>query len=337
MGGLVLAGDDSDFDRVEPGLFEPPRQVAFGEAEPAVAVELSGHFKAMVTEVEDEDLTFRTEDAVGRDQGAGRGLRVMEGLAEDDDVDALRFDGGGLEVAESELQVPEAGLSGLGDAEGDDLLGVVDRDDPPAADGEQFTEQTLARAEIGDDDGREEAEEELAEGLPGASGPIAAVEATGNLVEKEARLVFALGEDAAEVGLVGLVFREFAGPAQPEFDLALEAGVTMPVQAVEGAFAFATGLDQAGIEEEGEVGGDAGLDKGGDLLEFVDGEFSLVESPEEAEAGRIGEGAKPLQRLSHGGWKKSRLTSEPNFVSSNPDTLICPRKAWVNDNQHLHE
>ena len=65
MRRLLLAGDDADFDLLEAGRFEPAMQIALGKAEPAVAVELVRLLEVVLGEVENHDLAARLEDAVG--------------------------------------------------------------------------------------------------------------------------------------------------------------------------------------------------------------------------------------------------------------------------------
>ncbi len=47
MGWLIFAGDDADFDFLETSFFKPTMQIAFGEAEPAIAVEFVGFLEVV--------------------------------------------------------------------------------------------------------------------------------------------------------------------------------------------------------------------------------------------------------------------------------------------------
>jgi hypothetical protein len=53
-------------------------------------------------------LSARPEDPVGAGDGAGGVGGVMQGLAEDDEVDGCGFDGWVFEVAQPELEVFES-------------------------------------------------------------------------------------------------------------------------------------------------------------------------------------------------------------------------------------
>ena len=113
MGRLFLTGDDADFDLLEPCPFEPTVQVAFGESEPAVAVKFAGLIEMVLEQVEDHDLAAGLEDAMTRGNGPGRLQGVMQRLAQDDQVHALRLDGRFLQIAQAKLQILQAvpGLS----------------------------------------------------------------------------------------------------------------------------------------------------------------------------------------------------------------------------------
>ena len=87
---------------------------------------------------------------MGRFEGGFGILRVVQGLAEDGEVDRGRIQRRGFEIAQAEFEVLDAVLARLGRAEGDDFLGIVHRDHFLGAAGQEFTDQTLARAQVGD-------------------------------------------------------------------------------------------------------------------------------------------------------------------------------------------
>ena len=301
MRGLILAIDDTDFDAGEAGFFEPQVHVAFGEAEPAVTVEIAGLFELVLGEIEDHELAAGFEDL----EGAGEGLRgmrgVVKGLAEDDEVDGLRFEGRVLKIADAELEVLQAVFAGLFGAELDHFLGIIDGDDVFAAAGEQFGEETFAGAEIGDGEGGEDAEQKVSESLPRAAGAVAAVEAAGDLIEIQLSLFLATIQDAFEVDLIGLVLGEFACALDGEGSDVQRVGRAVRIEAVKGAFAVATRGDEAGFGEEAEVSADAGLAESGDFLEFIDGQLFVFEEGDDAKAGRVGQGSEGFQGGGHAG------------------------------------
>jgi hypothetical protein len=65
-------------------------------------------------------------------------------------------------------------------------------------------------------------------------------------------------------------------------------------ETVDDAFAGAPILDQAASLELSQLGGDAGLPHGKDLLEFSDGEILAAEKAEDAKPGWIGEAAQRI-------------------------------------------
>ena len=97
-------------------------------------------------------------------------------------------------------------------------------------------------AEIGDGEGRQDMEEQVTEGLPRTTGAIDAIKAASDLVEVKAGLLAAEIQDAAEIDLICLVFREFLGG--PDGHLQEQAGflVIHAIPFVERAFAIPAGL-----------------------------------------------------------------------------------------------
>src|SRR5437773_5056262 len=134
---------------------------------------------------------------------------MMQGLAEDDQVNALRFDRGIFQIAQTKLQVLQAVLLRLGRAECDDLFRVIDGDDFFAAAREQFAQKPFTRAEINDGKRWQNSQQQVAEGLPRTARSINAVKAPGDVVEINLRLLVAAGEDAFEIELIGGVFWRF--------------------------------------------------------------------------------------------------------------------------------
>src|SRR6185369_8266838 len=128
IGRLLFTSDNGDFDFLEPRSLQPAMQVTLRETEPGVAVELARALKFMLQEVEDHDLSTRAQDLVSSIDRVGRCLGVMQGLAENHEIDALWIDGRGFEVAEAELEVFQSVLFSLVDPERDNPLRVVDSD-----------------------------------------------------------------------------------------------------------------------------------------------------------------------------------------------------------------
>lgn len=52
MWRLFLPGDDADFNVLEPRLLQPALQIAFGEAEPSITVQLPGILELMGQEIQ---------------------------------------------------------------------------------------------------------------------------------------------------------------------------------------------------------------------------------------------------------------------------------------------
>ena len=274
-------------------------QVALGEAQPPVAVEFVRLGKVVLQQVEDEDLSPGLEhDERGLDRGVRLG-GVVQRLAQDDEVHARRFDGRIFQVAQAELEVLEPVLLRLLRAELDHLLRVVHGDDLGAAAREQLAQEPFAGTEIGHDDRRQDAQQQMPEGLPTAARSIAAVEAAGHLVEVDLRLLVPTGEDALEIQLIRLVLRQLLRAAQGELGELAHMGVGMNAQPIEGSLAFAPRLHEAGLGQQAKVRGDARLAEAADLLEFVDGKLVLLQQRDDAEARGIGEGAEGFEGGGH--------------------------------------
>src|SRR4051794_15544560 len=107
----------------------------------------------------------------------------MQRLAEHSKVHGVGIDGRIFQIAQSKLQILNAIFFRFGFAETDNAFRIVDGDDLFRPAREQFAEQTFTGTEVGDDDGRNGAEEQLAERLPRTAWTIAAVETPGDLIE----------------------------------------------------------------------------------------------------------------------------------------------------------
>ena len=139
---------------------------AFLEAQPDVGVELAGFFKPVLLQIEDQQLPAWPQDARGLvDCGLGV-LRVVEGLREDREIDGLVGQRNRLDVSELVGEVGQAIAGGEVGADLDHARGVVDAPDLLGATGEELGNKTLAGAEVGDGDARDEAQGEMADGLP---------------------------------------------------------------------------------------------------------------------------------------------------------------------------
>lgn len=114
-------------------------------------------------------------------------------------------------------------------------------------------------------------------------------------------LFLATIQDAFEVDLIGLVLGEFACTLDGEGSDVQRVGRAVRIEAVKGAFAVATGGDEAGFGEEAEVSADAGLAESGDFLEFIDGQLFVFEEGDDAKAGRVGQSSEGFQGGGHAG------------------------------------
>ena len=184
---------------------------------------------------------------------------MVQGLAEDDQVHALRFDRGIFQFAQTKLQVLQAVLLRLGRAESDDLFRVIDGDDFFAATREQFAQEPFTRAEIRDDQRRQNSQQQVAECLPRTARPIHAVEAPGDVVEISLRLLVAAGEDAFEIEPIGGVFTRFLRAAHGQVDEFTRHRVGILAPFVERPLTLAPRLEQTRFLEQPQMRRDARL------------------------------------------------------------------------------
>ena len=104
---VFFIGDQS-FDIRETGFFEHGGELAFGEAEPAVGVEFAGLGECVLEKIENDDAAARSEHLIGGIDGALWVFCVVEGLAEDGEVDAALINGRALDIADAEFEVVQA-------------------------------------------------------------------------------------------------------------------------------------------------------------------------------------------------------------------------------------
>ncbi len=81
IGLLVFAGDNRDLDLLETGFLQEAVERAFPESEPDVGVEFPGLFKAVLFQVEHEQMAAGAQDARGFVDGGLRMLRVVQACA----------------------------------------------------------------------------------------------------------------------------------------------------------------------------------------------------------------------------------------------------------------
>jgi hypothetical protein len=82
MRRLLLSSHNADFNPFEPGLFQPAMEIAFGKAQPAVAIELMSSLKLMPCQIQNYYLAAWFEQAISADDRAGGIFGVVQCLAE---------------------------------------------------------------------------------------------------------------------------------------------------------------------------------------------------------------------------------------------------------------
>ena len=166
VGFVWFAIDDGGVDIDESGFFEHVDEIDFGEAEPDVGVEFACFFELVFEEVEDEDAAVGAEDAACLGEGAFGVDGVVEGLAEDSEVDGGIVEGDVFDIAEAVFEVFDMVIFREAGAEFDHAFGVIDGENVFCFLGEELAEGAFAGAEVGDDHWGEELEEGFAEAFP---------------------------------------------------------------------------------------------------------------------------------------------------------------------------
>ena len=100
LGGLGFPVCHDGFDLNESGFFEHGGEIALGKPEPAVGVEFAGLFKIVLQEIEHDQSAAGFKDAEGGVDRTLGVLGVVEGLAEDREVEASVVDGWVFDVAD---------------------------------------------------------------------------------------------------------------------------------------------------------------------------------------------------------------------------------------------
>src|SRR5271170_8039437 len=130
-------------------------QIAFGKTKPAIAVKFTRLVEIVLEQIENQNLSVRLQNFVRGNNGGGGNLGMVQRLAQNHEVNAVRVNRRVLQIAEPEFQIFQAVLFRLGRAERDDFFRVVHGDDFFRAARKQFAQQAFARAQIGDDERRQ--------------------------------------------------------------------------------------------------------------------------------------------------------------------------------------
>lgn len=105
MGRFLLTRYYTDFNFPETGILQPAVKIALGKTKPPVAIGFASFVKVMLQKVQDHDLASSTQQPVcGRN--CDRGIfSMVQSLAKNDQVHALRIDGRILQVTQSEFEI----------------------------------------------------------------------------------------------------------------------------------------------------------------------------------------------------------------------------------------
>src|SRR5690242_8066315 len=298
MRWLFLGGDDADVYFLESGFLQPAMQVAFGKAQPPVAVKFVRLLEIVLEQVENHDLSAGLQNLVRAAQGGGGFFRVMQRLAQYHEVNAVGINRRVLQIALAEIQVLQPVLLRLGGAERDNFFRVVHGNDFFAAARQQFTQQPFARAQVGNDERWQNPQQQMSKRLPRTAWTINAIKTPGDLIEINLRLLLATGEHTLEVDLIVRMFGQFMRAANCELDELGGDVVRLRVELVECALAFAPGTEEFAVGQQAEMRGDARLAEPRDFLKLGHRQFVAFQQRDNAQPRRVGQCA---QRFKCGG------------------------------------
>ena len=230
---LRFLGHHTDLGLDETSFLNPIMEFVLLEAEPAVGVQLPGLFKAVGAQVEHDQTSARLEDAEGLGKGLAGVLGVVQGLAQQGEVDAPVRQGDFLDITEDVGEVAQLFLLGQGPADLDHARRAVHAVDAFGLAGEEAGEGAVTGPEVGDPDLGREQEEHLSDGFPGASWAVVPTQAVGHVVEVLFGLLPALLHDALPGALVGGRLGFAGAGGQGRFDDAADAGREVPGHGVE--------------------------------------------------------------------------------------------------------
>ena len=159
MRRFFFPGYDADLDLPEAGILQPAMQIAFGKTEPAVAIGIARLFKAVLQQIQNQDLAPGAQQSMGCGNGGRRIFRVMQRLAQNQQ--GLRFPasiGGFCRSPKPEFEIFQSVFPGLGRAKGHNLFGVVYGNHFFAAARQQFAQQPFPGTKIRDHQRRHDAQ-----------------------------------------------------------------------------------------------------------------------------------------------------------------------------------
>ena len=150
MRALFLARDDRDLDLLETGGFEKLVQLHFAKAKPVIGVKFAGAFETVAEQIEDHNAATLSQNPMGAEDGALGMDGVMQGLAENGEIDRAPGDGRIFDVSETVLEIGEAVPLGELSSELNHFRRVIHRDDLARGFGQELRKRSFTRTEIGD-------------------------------------------------------------------------------------------------------------------------------------------------------------------------------------------
>ena len=155
---MLLSRDDRYIHIGETRSLQQLVKLQFAEAEPQVRIEFTRLLEVVAEQVEHDQPPAMPQDSMRRRHRPRRQACVVERLAENREVDALRLDRRRLDVAQPVFEVGETVFTRQRRAELHHLFRVIDCDNVPSRARKQLRERAFAGAKVCNDHRRQQAQ-----------------------------------------------------------------------------------------------------------------------------------------------------------------------------------
>jgi hypothetical protein len=166
MRALLFSRHDTYFDLSKAAFFKELMQLHFAKAEPMVCIQFARPFEPMAQKIENHQAAAAFQNPVRRRDGFLRMNGVMQGLAQNCEIDTVFRNRRIFNVAEPVFEVLEAVLFCELRSEFDHLRRIIDGDDFARVFSEQLRKRPFAGPQVGNCQWREQGDERVCQRFP---------------------------------------------------------------------------------------------------------------------------------------------------------------------------
>ena len=123
---------------------QPAMQVILCEPEPPIAIQVAGLLEVMLQQIQNHDLSSRTQNLEGGVDRENRRSRMVQRLAQDHQIHTLGIDWRSFQISQAKLEIPYPVLLRFVCPEGHHFFRVIDRDDFLGSARQQLRERAFA-------------------------------------------------------------------------------------------------------------------------------------------------------------------------------------------------